>query len=202
MGAVDTDLRQDRRRDIRARVLAAAWRLAERDGLTAWTLRDLGAEVGMRAPSLYTHFDGKDAIHDAMFEQGWDELSATLDAVPLAGLDPRERCTVAVEAFVDFCTASVPRYQLLFTHVLGEWTPSAEAYAASQRVHQQLVDELGAVGVTDPEAVDLWTGLVSGLVAQQLANDRGGDRWRRLVPRAVEMFLTHVGVTDPSRSAP
>ena len=202
MGAVDTDVRQERRLDIRARVLGAAWRLAERDGLTGWTLRDLGAEVGMRAPSLYTHFDGKDAIHDAMFAQGWEQLFAALDAVPVAGLDPTERFTAAVEVFVDFCTASVPRYQLLFTHVLGEWTPSAEAYAASERVHALLVDELAAVGVTDPAAVDLWTGLTAGLVAQQLANDRGGDRWRRLVPRAVEMFLTHVGIADPSRSTP
>lgn len=200
MGVVDTGLRQERRQDIRARVLAAAWRLAERDGLTGWTLRDLGAEVGMRAPSLYTHFDGKDAIHDAMFAAGWEQLFAALDAVPVAGLDPRERCAVAVEAFVDFCTASVPRYQLMFTHVLGDWTPSPEAYAASERVYGLLVDELAAVGVTDPEAIDLWTAVTAGLVAQQLANDRGGDRWRRLVPRAVEMFLTHVGSTEPRRS--
>lgn len=195
-----TDLRSARRVDLRRRVLDAAWELAERDGLTGWTLRDLAAEVGMRAPSLYTHFDGKDAIHDAMFAQGWEQLDEVLDALPVAGLDAGERLTLATEAFVDFCTASVPRYQLLFTHVLGEWTPSAEAYAPSQRVYARLLDELAAIGVTDPAAVDLWTAVVSGLVAQQLANDRGGDRWRRLVSRAVAMFLAHVRVTDEHRS--
>ncbi len=51
--------------------------------------------------------------------------------------------------------------------------------------------EFANVGVTSRHALDLWTGMTAGLVAQQLANDRGGDRWRRLLPDAVDMFLDH-----------
>lgn len=201
---MSTDLLDARRTDLRQRILAAAWELAERDGLTGWTLRDLGAAVGMRAPSLYTHFDGKDAIHDAMFAAGWQQLLDEVDALPLAGLTVAERLTAVTEAFCDFSTASVPRYQLLFTHVLGAWEPSPASYAVSQTAYRRLVEELAAVGVSDPAEVDLWTAISAGLVAQQLANDRGGDRWRRLVPDAVSMFLTHVGVapTTAPRSAP
>lgn len=186
-----TGLRAARRQDLRARVLAAAWELAERDGLTGWTLRDLGAAVGMRAPSLYTHFDGKDAIHDAMFAQGWQQLVERLDTLDPDEADPRRLLLDGAETFFDFCTASVPRYQLLFTHVLGEWEPSPEAYAVSRRAYRGMVDHLAAAGVTDPDAVDVWTGCIGGFVAQQLANDRDGDRWRRLLPDAVEMFLAH-----------
>lgn len=186
-----TDLRAERRADTRERILAAAWELAERDGLTGWTLRDLGAAVGMRAPSLYTHFDGKDAIHDAMFAQGWEQLERRLDSRSVDPTDARGSLLAGAQVFFDFCTESVARYQLLFTHVLGEWSPSPAAYAVSQRVYGRMLVEFANVGITSREALDLWTGMTAGLVAQQLANDRGGDRWRRLLPDAVDMFLDH-----------
>ena len=197
--AAPTDLRAERRADLRERILEAAWELAERDGLTGWTLRDLGAAVGMRAPSLYTHFDGKDDIHDAMFAQGWEQLDQALHELDLSGLDDRAALIAGAEAFVDFCVASVPRYQLLFTHVLGEWQPSPQAYAVSRRVYGHMLVQLADRCITDPAAIDLWTAVTGGLVAQQLANNRGGDRWRRLVPRAVDMFLAH---TTTHRSTP
>lgn len=186
-----TDLRAERRADTRERILAAAWELAERDGLANWTLRDLGAAVGMRAPSLYTHFDGRDDILDAMFAQGWEQLERTLHAIDGTGGEPRQALLAGATAFFDFCTASIPRYQLLFTHVLGEWEPTPAAYAVSQRAYNRMVLQFADAGITDQSALDLWTGLVGGLVAQQVANDRGGDRWRRLLPDAVDMFLAH-----------
>ena len=190
-----TDLRAARRLETRERILAAVWELAERDGLAGWTLRDLGAAVGMRAPSLYTHFDGRDAILDAMFAQGWEQLELAMHAVELDTAAPRAALLRSAEVFFDFCTASVPRYQLLFTHVLGEWVPSAEAYRVSQRAYGRMVLLFADLGITDERALDLWTGLLGGLVAQQLANDHGGDRWRRLLPDAVDMFLAHTTTT-------
>ena len=48
------------------------------------TMRDVAARVGLKASSLYSYFDGKSAIYDAMFAQGaraelathadWDHL--------------------------------------------------------------------------------------------------------------------------------
>jgi hypothetical protein len=35
------------------------------------------------------------------------------------------------------------------------------------------------------------TAIVSGLIAQQNANDPGGDRWIRLCDDALEMFFDH-----------
>ncbi len=43
--------------------------------------------------------------------------------------------------------------------------------------------------LSDDEAVDLWTAIVTGLTDQQISNDPGGDRWTRLVDRAVDMFF-------------
>ena len=66
---------------------------------------------------------------------------------------------------------------------------------AIQRLHRFL----DRIGITDPDAADLWTGILAGLASQQNANEPGGQRWRRLVPRAVDMFLSEVGPKTPPR---
>lgn len=199
-----TDLREQRRERVRADILAAAWRLAERDGIAGLALRDLAAEVGMRAPSLYTYFDGKDAIYDAMFAQGYEQLQAHAGGV-LAEVEGREALpalTVAAERWLEFCQASIPRYQLMFTRALPGWEPSAEAYAVSREAYARMADALAAVGVTGRASLDLFTAVTSGLAAQQLANDPGGDRWVRLAPDAMRMFLSHLDRDDPDRDHP
>lgn len=174
--------------------MEAAWRLAERDGLAALSLRDLAAEVGMRAPSLYTYFDSKDAIYDEMFADGYRQLQAHLDETLelTAGRDRRETITAATTRWLEFCQASAPRYQLMFTRALPGWEPSPEAYAASQAAYQRMAHTLAELGVAGQGTLDLYTALTSGIAAQQLANDPGGDRWVRLVPEAIQMFLDHL----------
>ena len=55
-------------------------------------------------------------------------------------------------------------------------------------------------GITESTHLDLWTALLNGLVDQQVANDPDGDRWIRLIPEAVAMFLTHVGGAAATRT--
>jgi hypothetical protein len=52
-------------------------------------------------------------------------------------------------------------------------------------------------GVRAQEDLDLWTAIVGGFVDQQLANDPGGSRWRRQLPRLVDMYCEEAGVPGP-----
>jgi len=52
----------------RARVLEAAVDLADRDGLDAVSMRNLGQELGIEAMSLYTHIRGKEDLLDGMVD--------------------------------------------------------------------------------------------------------------------------------------
>ena len=77
------DRRAERREATRREILDAAWEIARRDGLSAVTLREVAASIGMRSPSLYSHFDSKNAIYDAMFGQAWTQYSEALAEVEL-----------------------------------------------------------------------------------------------------------------------
>jgi AcrR family transcriptional regulator len=60
-----------KREATRQEILAAAWDAAHENSLAGLTLRDIATRVGMRQPSLHSHFASKNAIYDGMFEQAW-----------------------------------------------------------------------------------------------------------------------------------
>jgi AcrR family transcriptional regulator len=66
----------------RSRVLTAALRIVDAEGLDAMSMRRLGSELGVEAMSLYRHVSNKDALLDALTEQLWTEVR---DAMPGAG---------------------------------------------------------------------------------------------------------------------
>ena len=184
--------RAQRRHDTRREILDAAWRLAQEEGIATLSLRGIARDLGMQAPSLYTYFPSKAAIFDAMFVQGYAEADEIYAAVVVDPADAVGTIERAIREFLQFCQASVPRYQLMFTHVVADWQPSAEAYAASVVSYQRMADAMAGLGIEGQRALDLWTALSGGLAAQQLANDPRGDRWLQLSRDAAEMFLNHI----------
>jgi AcrR family transcriptional regulator len=199
---VDTEGAWERRRvAFRREILAAAWELSREHGLSALSLRELAARVGMRAPSLYSYFASKEAIYDAMFAQGQRELLEALSAVPRSGADRRVFHRGA-RAFFDFCTADPTRYQLLFQRVVPGFEPTRESYALAVQVLELLRGQLLSAGVDDPRLADLWTAMITGLTDQQISNDPGGDRWSRLLEELVDLFCNHAGIPGPTTSDP
>jgi AcrR family transcriptional regulator len=185
----------ERREATRLEILAAAWEVAREDGVAQLTLRSVAERVGMRAPSLYSHFGSKHEIYDAMFGQGWAEyLRLCQEMLPELPKEPRARLLRIAGQFFDHSVADPAWYQLLNQRVVPGFEPSAASYAPSLAVMELLREQMRDIGVADDGAVDLWVAVVGGLVEGQLANDPGGDRYRRLLERAVDMFADHVGV--------
>ena len=144
----------------------------------------------MQAPSLYSYFDSKHAIYDAMFAQAAREF---VEAGPSGELgDPLDGLKELVRFFVGFCAADAARYLLMFQRTIPGFEPSAESFAISEAGLERVVERMKACGISDPRAVDLFTAIGTGLADQQLSNDPGGDRWIRLIDEAVEMFYDHM----------
>jgi AcrR family transcriptional regulator len=186
------DRRAERAEATRREILDAAWALVREEGLTALTMRELGARVGMRAQSLYGYFPSKHSIYDAMFGEANRELVARWRAAAAAGpQEPRAVLRRRTAAFLQFCVEDPVRHQLLFQRTIPGFEPSPESYAPAVEGLEDLHARLRACGVHDPRAWDVWTAVLSGIAAQQNANDPGGDRWVRLADEATEMFLAH-----------
>ena len=204
--SVEEDLpggrRARRRAATQAEIVDAAWGLVRQSGLAGLSMRDLGDRVGMRAQSVYSYFSSKDEIFDAMFRQGYEEYLAMVG--PLAD-DTTPDATAYLQAiargYFDFCVADPARFQLLFLRTVPRFEPSEGSYAVAIEALGRLQAGFDRVGITDPQAADLATAVMTGLASQQLANDPTGDRWGRLVNRAVSMVLAevapHLLVTHP-----
>jgi len=200
LDAPNRDRRTERRSATQAEILEAAWGLCAANGLASLSLRDLARQIGLKAPSLYSYFESKNAIYDAMFAQGCQQL---LDERPAhIPSDLLDGVRVIMRYFVSFCVAAPVRYQLLFQRTIPGFVPSAETFAISQNAMRLTRDWFAEHGLDRPEVVDLFTAVGSGIAAQQNSNEPGGDRWTRLVDDAAVMFVRHITAGDDQPARP
>ena len=187
LGEPKTDWRATRRAAATADIVEAAWELAREHGLSGLSLRDLARQLGMAAPSLYSYFDSKHALYDAMFADGYRALLAM--EAPATGPDLRTVLKSGCELWVGFAIEDPVRFQLLNQRVIPGFEPSPESYALAVQAYQRSAEPLLAIADLSQEDFDLISAFVGGLVNQQLANDPGGDRWVRLLDDLVDLLL-------------
>jgi AcrR family transcriptional regulator len=60
-------------------IVAAARELLEAEGRDALSMRRLAERLGIRAPSIYKHLPGKEALEAAVISDGFAEFAAALD---------------------------------------------------------------------------------------------------------------------------
>ena len=185
------DRRRRRHEETKEEILDTAWALARRDGVGALSLRDLAKAVGMKAPSLYTYFPSKQAIYDAMFAQGWQALLERDEALESAA-SREEALKIEARDFFEFCTEDPARYQLMFQRPMPDFEPSPEAYARSVEVFERLRRRFATLEILELEAVELWTFLMTGITARQVANDPGGNRYLHHLDALVDMYLAYI----------
>ncbi len=195
LGELKRDRVAERRAATRREILDAAWAIAREQGLAAITLRDVANRVGMQAPSLYSHFDSKNAIYDAMFGQAWSDYRAvTVAATERLPRQPRRALKLMARLFFDFAVGDLPRFQLMNQRTIPGFVPSEDAYAPAVDVLDRFGREMRGFGVSRSSDLDLCVAIIGGLIDAQHANDPGGDRWSRLLDRAMDMFADSVGL--------
>ena len=181
-----------------AGIVASAWDLAAVHGIGGISLHALAREVGMRQPSLYSYFDSKHALYDAMFADGNRQLLARLDALKLPS-DPRAAVKAFMRAFVNFAIDDTARYLLLFQRPIPDFEPSAESYAYAEEALGRAVGLLRSAGLESQGDVDCYIAMVAGLVDAQIGNDPTGTRWTRHLNRLTDMYLDDIKGRKPRR---
>lgn len=94
------------------RIFAAAKSVLDREGLPGLTIRKVAAQAGMSPMALYRHFVDKDALLNALMEDGlaaWEQIARSLTAQ-----DPIRWLEQLAEAYLDFALSQPHRFDAAF----------------------------------------------------------------------------------------
>ncbi|MFC4472680.1 TetR/AcrR family transcriptional regulator [Streptomyces xiangluensis] len=139
----------------RERLLAAALGLVDREGLSALSMRRLGAELGVEAMALYRYAASKDALLDGLVEALYLELEERLDAEPGPGTEAgtgawRSELHRISRATYDICLTHPQAVPLLATRMLA--VPLARRPLAVLRDHERVLALLREAGLDNVRA--------------------------------------------------
>jgi AcrR family transcriptional regulator len=98
---------------LRNAVLQVANDLLGLEGAGALTMRRIADQIGASTTVLYTVFDGKNGIIDAMYREGHERLRARLEALPRGG-DSFARLAASGRVYRENALAEPAQYQLMF----------------------------------------------------------------------------------------
>jgi AcrR family transcriptional regulator len=161
----------------RSAILAAAKRLFAARGFHGTSVSDLAREVELPVGSIYTYFDGKEAIVHTVIEEGWEGFFSALAGAVSGPGRPEERLSLVVYRFLPELFADIDLISIIL----------AEADRASGL--QDKLDRLGS--------------LVAGLIAElAVANGVAMDFAPKRAMAAITIsFLGSLDAVRISRSA-
>jgi AcrR family transcriptional regulator len=153
---------------LRADILAGATELLEQTGSEeAVTLRAVARQVGISAPSIYTHFADREAIIEAIVNSAFADFNAAIDAAVEAGSGPLEHLRGGCAAYLLFAAERPNRYKLLFERQMLDYAEDGPVPAIRTESFQSLVKSLqdcidaGISASTDAhvDSVAIWVAL-------------------------------------------
>ena len=115
-------------------IVGAALELLEQHGPDGLTMRAIAERLGIRAPSLYKHFENKDALEVALVAEGLRGAAATFTRVVEASDEPLHDLAHAYREWA----VRTPHLYRLMTHKplpREQLPPGLEAAAGAPLVH-------------------------------------------------------------------
>lgn len=139
-------------------ILRAAEALLEEGGPDALSVRRIAERANVAPMGLYTRFDGKYGVVDALFKEGFAVLAATIHATA-ADPDVVGAFRRAGSAYRELAREHPARYRLMFLHAVPGFTPSASAIETANDAFQALVGaaarcvDAGVLRPAEPAAI-------------------------------------------------
>ena len=177
-----------RRTAAEREILDAAWALMAREGVAEVSVREVARDVGLRQQSLTHYFPTKHALLDALFADGFADLRQVFDELP-ANDDEVEAVVDLAVSVVEYCLANPARYHLMFQRTIPGFQPGLESHQVALSVLGGLTERLASAGVDDDADVALVRALISGLAAEQSANDPDGRLFADQTARGIRALM-------------
>jgi AcrR family transcriptional regulator len=102
------------RPDLRRSILDAARELLHRDGYAGLSMRNIAGAIGYSATSIYLHFENKEALFNALIDEGMGLLYEDLGAVEASGGQVMDRFRALCERYMQFGLCRPEYYEIMF----------------------------------------------------------------------------------------
>lgn len=132
-------LSPEQRDAMRAKILEAARKQFLKGGLNNLSMRDIAANVGISAMTIYLYFKNRQAIVFALIREGLDKLRAEMYRFADVR-DPMDRLVRMGEAYVGFAFENPQYYR-----ALTETIPHNGRDRDRRSEHAKLLDEVSAM---------------------------------------------------------
>jgi AcrR family transcriptional regulator len=189
--------------NTRARILTAAKAMHERGGVDGLSMRRLAARLGVTAPAIYHHFVNRDAILEAVSDEGFDRLMARLER-PSRKRPPLRRCLDILVGYREFALDEPHVFAVMFISRRRGARRFPDDFTARRSAAFSLLADRVAAAIAARElraddanevALTLWAH-AHGLILLQRAG-RFGDQlapYRRTFDRSVDRVVAGLAV--------
>lgn len=193
------EARQRAEESLRDSVVGAAARLLVAEGPDALTVRRVAEELGCSTKVLYTLFNGKDGLANALYRAGCTRLGEAIGAVSPQGSRAGEYLGAVADAYGRFAVEHPAFYGIMFCGAIPGFRPDAGSVGTTLSAFESVRDAaaaFAAAGETDfaPEGAAqavkaLWAALHGVLSLHLLGHFDGEDEARRLYDRTAAAVI-------------
>lgn len=178
-------------------ILQAASELFLEGGSAALSVRAIARRAGVSTMGIYSHFEGKQGILDALYIEGFEAVDSAM-SVQSEGLGAREAVRVAANNYFDLADAKPAHYSLVFGQSDSGYAPSdaareagARAFAKLLRLAKNALPDTANAATQQMAAMRIWSMMHGAVALQQhaVAETLAMQNWREEVLEAVLILL-------------
>lgn len=182
--------------ESRDQILSAASKLFLEGGIHALSVRAIAKGAGMSTIGIYSHFNGKQGILDALYIDGFSKVTELMKTVKEA--TPKASVLEMCRQILVFSEDFAAHYKLIFGANMTEYSPSEEAFeAATQgfitltKVTSSLLHKDANLREKQELAMEIWaiTHGYIGLNNHEISHHIDWGNWKT---RALNALETHV----------
>jgi len=129
MGITERKIRQ--KEEVRTSILQASWKIVEKEGWQALSIRKIAEAIEYSAPVIYDHFANKEAILFEFTRQGFERLNKALTLAKKASSSPERELIAIADAYWKFAFSHKEYYQLMY----GLGMPTCETIRQITELH-------------------------------------------------------------------
>lgn len=121
----------------KAKILQAASELFLEKGLPGLSVRAIAARAGLSTIGIYSHFNGKSGLLEALYIEGFALMTDMLQSGE--GEDPRQSIRTMCAQYIEIADTHRAHYQLIFGEAGAHYEPSPAARQAGVNAFKRLV---------------------------------------------------------------